>query len=63
MKGVRIAPSLLAERSWRAALPFVPLALLAIVFALSLGVVQIVERALPLPGATPPVSSPGPDGL
>ena len=56
-----VAPSQLAASAWRAASPFAPLVLLALVFGLSLGVVRVVERATPVPSAAGPVAAPAPD--
>ena len=58
--GSPVSASRLALRAWRRSRPYLPLGLLAIVFGLSLGVVQLVERVTPLNGAPAAVSSPGP---
>jgi hypothetical protein len=44
-----VAPSQLAARVWRVVNPFVPLVVLVVVFALSLGVVHVVEHTTPIP--------------
>jgi len=57
-----VSLGVLAALLWRAGRPFVPLALLAVVFALSLGVIQVEERVTPPLGAgLPSVSSAGPE--
>ena len=61
--GSPVALSRLVARTIRAVHPFIPLALLAIVFGLSLGVVQTVERTTPLHEAPLPQVSAAPDGL
>ena len=57
-----VAFSRLAWRAWRVARPFAPLALLAIVFGLSLGIIRTLEAATPPRGGPPAVSSPAPGG-
>ena len=57
-----VSLGVLAAYVWRAGRPFVPLALLTVVFGLSLGVIRVVERVTPPPGAAlPSVSSAGPE--
>jgi hypothetical protein len=53
----------LGESAWRRVRPFAPLALLVLVFALSVGVVQAVERVTPLRDVPPAVSSGAPQGV
>ena len=60
--GSPVALSRLVVRAIRAVHPFIPLALLAIVFGLSLGVVQVVERTTPPHEAPVPQVSAAPDG-